>query len=117
MYPGGRAALGPLPGVVHGVAQQGAQVRISHRQRGGQGNGELRRDSGPLQLCGFGRQHHIGNLVVTEARGPLERILAAQLCGIRFGGFHVLTLQQTQQGRQMVAQVVAQLSDLPFLLL
>ena len=111
-----RRPLAPLDGVVQGVAQQGAQVHLRHRQLRRQGDGEVRRGPLPLQDLRLGGEDHIGGLVLADAPAPPEGRGVGQLIQIAGSPLVVSALHQATDHRQVVPQVVAEAAHLGLLL-
>lgn len=76
-------AAGALAGIVEGVAQEGAEVGVGHRERCWQHSLEITGDACSLDGVGFGGEDHVGGVVVAEAARTAQRLAVAE--GIEVG--------------------------------
>lgn len=66
-------------GVVEGIAEKGAEIRIGDGEARRQLDAEIAGDGGLLQRFCFGSENDIGELVVTEAARSAERTAFAEI--------------------------------------
>ena len=106
----------PLDGVIQGISQQGAQLRRRDIHLLRQADLKFPRQPRLLQGGGLGGKDHIHGLITAEAPVSGEGWGTAQLPQIPLRLLPAAPLQQTQQGGQVVAHVMAQGAHLGLLL-